>query len=98
MQEPIALPPPGLRSGVKAALRLRILTVEGLTDEQALIAMSLLALSDGARVDVSAWVASQLFDCAEEEWRATVAALAEAGLVTATWANEQRVDLVWRMV
>lgn len=92
-----ALPPPGLRTGNRQTLRGRILVAEELTDEQALIATSLLALSTGESVNVSAWVAMQMFDCDEQEWRATVAALEQAGLVTAEWINEQRVHLAWRM-
>lgn len=95
MQEPIALPPPGLRSGIKAVLRVRIMMAE-LDDEQALIATSLLALSDGAQVSISAWVAGQLFDCSPAEWDACVAAMAAAGLVDVEPESAQRVTLRWR--
>lgn len=98
MQEPIALPPPDLRGGVKGALRVRILTAEGLTDEQALIATSLLALSnDTGRVSVSMFAATQMFDCSAVEWRQTVTALTAAGLIDAVWEGDSgRVNLTWR--
>lgn len=96
MQEPIAMPPLGLRSGEKGALRVKILEAEGLTDEQALIATSLLALSnDMGRVSVSMFAATQMFDCSEAEWGETVQSLVNAGLVDAAWAG-RRVDLAWR--
>ena len=66
------------------------------TDEQALIATSLLALSnDMGRVSVSMFAATQMFDCSEAEWGETVQSLVDAGLVDAAWAG-RRVDLAWR--
>ena len=91
----VTLPPPNLRTGVKAEIRSRILHAE-LTDEQALIAVSLLALGTDDAVAISSWVAVQMFDCTPDEWWAYIEALVGCGLVEVTERTPERVWLRWR--
>ena len=91
----MSLPPPNLRTGVKAEIRSRILNAN-LTDEQALIAVSLLALGTDDAVAISSWVAVQMFDCTPDEWQACIEALVGCGLVEVTERTPERVRLRWR--
>lgn len=96
MQEPIALPHPSLRSGWKAEMRVRIMTAD-LADDHALVATSLLALSNDSGMSMSRWVAQQMFDQGPEEWDACLADLTAAGLVEVTAENEMRVRITWKV-
>jgi hypothetical protein len=92
MTSPPATTLPG---GSKAGVAMRILQADELSDEQAQIATSMLALSHGAQASTSTWVATQMFDCTPEEWCECLAALTDAGLIATDWLNPERVNVVW---
>lgn len=97
MQEPIALPHPALRVGWRRTVRERIMGLD-LAGDHALIAMSLLVLSneETLQVSVSSWVAQQMFDQGPQEWDACLADLTAAGLVDVSEENQQRVRITWK--
>lgn len=81
----------------KPQQRLRILTNDALSDNHAYIAAMLLRLAKGDPLayTVSTWVAVQMFELDELEWRAALAALAAANIITVTWDSPSRATITF---
>ena len=76
---------PKLQTPERQPIHARILAA-GLDDEATYVAELLLAMTDGDyTIRISNWVAVELFELAISEWRAAVAALAAANLITVAW-------------
>jgi hypothetical protein len=81
----------------KPQQRLRILTHDSLSDEHAYVGAMLLTLAKGDPLSytISVWVAVQMFELDELEWRAALAALAAANIITVTWDSPSRATITF---
>ncbi|MGB5066095.1 MAG: hypothetical protein WBO29_01790 [Albidovulum sp.] len=81
----------------KAALKHRILTNDTLSDEHAYIGAMLLTIArdDPPAYRVSTWVAQEMFQVDETEWRTALDALAVAGLVAVAWESPTRATITF---
>lgn len=81
----------------KPQQRLRILTNDTLSDEHAYVGAMLLTLAKGDPLSytISVWVAVQLFEVDELEWRAALAAIQQAGIITVTWDSPSRATITF---
>lgn len=87
--------PPVLRTAQKRSFLERIFAAD-LDDDQALMATGLLALTgEDLQVSMSTFVATEMYACSVEVWRALIEALVQAGLVQAQWENSMRCHLAW---